>query len=794
VKKPYEPRKPRKYIGGYRPRIDGYEKASGQVKYVDDLTLKSRYPDMLYAKVLRSPHAHARIKSMDISKAEKHPGVHTILTYKDPEFASLKPTSAGWTDGVDTVSYERMMWRHFKDRRVLGEKACWATDEVGAVLAAETEEAAEEALKLIEVQWEVLPFVLDPLEAMKPGAPVIHPEITANNVLPKDAVGGSDVFVNKGNVEQGFSDSDVIVEGTSVHHNATQASLDNWCCLVDWKVDPKDEKVTVISNSYETDQSRMHISQMLALPLHKVRVISSYVGGQFGRGDTGDQPFFLFTAILSKRTGRPVKFKHTRRESFHDSRQPAIYFGKIGARKDGTITSMYFKSVGNSGAYADHTMFALKFAPTEISEVALAHIPNIKMESYGVYTNKLPACMMRGVGNSQFNLIFGHVVDMLAEKLGMDPIELALKNFGHEWGSVPDKSLTAVLRKGAEQLGWEQKRHKPGEGPVFEGSKRRGVGFSFHPAWHAEWQEERRGLIQVGITVNPDCTVMLEAPTVETGTGSNTCNVLGCAEALSFLGIGPEQISWSSVVDTETSLKDCVQTDSAVAYLQSEVIAHAADEIKKSLIEKAAQILKMNAADLDIQQGQVVNRKTPGQSTPLKDVFFKGDLAPVVVKVGKTPNTERTGVPYIANFAEVEVDTDTGHTQVLKLVVLNDCGTVMFASGAEGQQIGGQVMGLGEALTEEIIYDEATGLPLNFNWIDYKIPTMADMPDIDPILLEIWKGAGEYGACGIGEGTVTCTPRAVLNAIYNAIGVRINDIPIKPEKVLQALGKTRGQL
>jgi xanthine dehydrogenase molybdenum-binding subunit len=160
-----------------------------------------------------------------------------------------------------------------------------------------------------------------------------------------------------------------------------------------------------------------------------------------------------------------------------------------------------------------------------------------------------------------------------------------------------------------------------------------------------------------------------------------------------------------------------------------------------------------------------------------------------VVTRSRIPNTERTGVPYFANFAEVEVDTDTGQVQVLHLVVINDCGTVMYASGAEAQQIGGQVTGVGEALTEEIIYDEATGVPLNFNWIDYKVPTMVDMPEIDAILLEIWKGAGKYGACGIGEGTLTCTPRAILNAIYNAIGVRINEIPVKPEKVLRALGK-----
>lgn len=787
MNQPYKkrPGSNRKFVGGYQPRIDAWEKARGKVKYIDDLTIKSRFPELLYAKVLRSPHAHARIKKIDVTRAEQLAGVVSVMTYKDEEFASLRPTNAGWTDGVDTVSYDRMMWRKFIDRRVLGDSACWVTDEVGAVVAAETEEIADEAIRLIDVEWDVLPFVLDPMEAMKPGAPQIHPEITLNNILPPDKVGGEDVFMDKGDVDQGFADAEVIVDGTSIHHNATQASLDNWCCVVHWT----DEKLTLYSNSYEADQSRMHISEMLGLPLHKVNVISSYVGGQFGRGDTGEQPFFLFTAVLSKKTGRPVKFRHTRRESFHDSRQPSIYYGKVGAGKDGIITSLYFKSIGNTGAYADHSIFALKFAPKEIAEVSFAHIPNVKLESYAVYTNKLPACMMRGVGNSQFNLIFGHVIDLLAEKLDMDPIDLCIKNFGHKWETLPNKSLTQVLKQGAEKIGWKEKRHKPGRGPTRDKVKKRGVGFSVHPAWHAEWQEVRRGRIPVSITLNPDGTVILNAPTVETGTGSNTCNVLGCAEALSFLNITPEDIHWNHVVNTETSLKDCVQTDSSVSYLQSEVLAVAAKEIKKQILERAEPVFNVKSRELNIADGHIFVRKNPDQSLSVKEVLFQDDLVPIVVTTSRVPNAKKTGVPYFANFAEVEVDIDTGKVDVLHLVVINDCGTVMFASGAEAQQVGGQVMGMGEALTEEIIYDEITGVPLNFNFIDYKIPTMADMPEIDPILLEIWKGAGKYGACGVGEGTLTCTPRAIMNAIYNAIGVRINDIPIKPEKIIRAMGK-----
>ena len=778
----YKPRVPRQFIGGYRPRIDGVEKAHGRAPYADDEISERNYPGLLHARVLRCPYPRARIKHLDTTKAAALPGVKAILTYQDPEVVRLRPTNAGWTDAVDTVSYDKMMWTKFRDRRVLGDYGTWAGDELGVVVAAESEMIAEQALRLLEVQWEPLPFVLDPLDAMKPGAPVLHPQIAEHNVLPPDPVGGPDVFLSKGDVELGFAAADVVIEMDTSHHNPTQGSLDPWCCVADWE----EGRLTVFSNSYAADQTRMHVSQMLEMPIHKVRVISKYVGGQFGRGDTGDQPFFIFTALLAKKAGRPVKFKHTRRDSFHDTRQGALYHCKVGATADGKITALHFKSIGDIGAHADHSVFALKFAPAEVSDAALAPIPNIKMESYAVYTDRIPGCMMRGVGNSQFNFIFGRMIDGLAERLGMDPIELALKNFGHAWGVCPDKSLTAVLETGAARIGWAEKRHKPGQGPLYEGAIRRGVGFSMHPGWHAEWQEERRGQVQAKITLHPDGTVTLDAPTVETGTGSNTCNVLGCAEALGFLGVRPEDIRWVSTVDTDNGMRDCVQTDSAVSFLQSEVLVVAAQQLKQKLLDLAAPVLGVPADQLTVTGGQI---HAPGRSLSVKELLWKGDLVPLSVMVSRRPSGTKTGVPYIASFAEVEVDTGTGRTQVLKLVIINDCGTVMYASGAESQQIGGQVMAIGEALTEELIYDPVRGVPLNFNFIDYKMPTILDMPAIDPVLLEVWRGAGEYGACGIGEGTLTCSPRAIANAVYNAIGARVDELPLTPEKVLRALGK-----
>jgi xanthine dehydrogenase molybdenum-binding subunit len=785
MKQPYEPRVRRNYVGAYRARIDGFEKASGRAKYAADMMVKCRMPGILHAKVLRSPFPHARIRSLDVSQAAQLRGVVDILTFEDPDVASLKPTNAGWTDGVDTLSYERMMWRRFRDRLVLGSHARWVGDEVGAVVAAESEEIAEEALRLIKVDWELLPFVLTPVAAMAPDAPILHPDVAATNVLPEDAVGGADVFVNKGDVDRGLADADVVVEATTTYHNATQNSLDNWCCLVEWVGD----RITVWSNSYEAHQTRMHLSEMLEVPLNSVRVVSPYVGGQFGRGDTGDQPFFIFTALLARRTGRPVRFRHSRAESFHDGRQHICYTGRVGAKRDGTITTLSFNSVGNAGAYADHSMFAIKYAPVEVSEVAFAYIPNVRFEGRGVYTNKMPACMMRGVGNSQLNLILGRLVDGLADKLNIDPLDIACKNFGHPWEQVPNSSLVEVLRTGAERISWKAKRHAAGQGPVVDGVKKRGIGFSFHPGWHAEWQELRRGEVHVTITVNSDCSVTLDAPTVETGTGSNTCNVLGCAEALSFLGIGSGDIHWIWTVDTDASPQDCVQTDSSVSFLQSEVMAAACKQVKAKLLERVAPLLEATPAELEIDAGFVSRRDGGSCRRSIRELLHEASLDPITVAMSRRPLEARTGVPFIATFAEVEVNTDTGQVVVVQLVVLNDCGTVMYATGAEAQQIGGQCIALGESLTEEIIYDERTGIPLNFNWIDYQIPTMADMPEIDPVLLEVWRGGGEYGACGLGEGTVTCTPRAVLNAIYNAIGVRIDDIPVKPETVLRAMGK-----
>ncbi|MBW2618778.1 MAG: xanthine dehydrogenase family protein molybdopterin-binding subunit, partial [Deltaproteobacteria bacterium] len=419
----------------------------------------------------------------------------------------------------------------------MSERACWVGDEMGAAVAAETEEIAGEALRLMEIEWEVLPFVLDYQEAMKPGGPIIHPEINPQgNVLPPDPRGerqweeggympagvARDVFVERGEVpiEEALAQAEAAIEVRTVYAPADHACLDSMGCLIIWD----DDQLTCWTNAYQGDQTRLHIAQMLGLPLNKVRVILTYVGASMGRWNVGDQTFFIYTALLARKSGRPVKFKHTRREDFHDTRQHIDWTCKLGAKKDGTITAASFYGLGDCGAYAEHIGCILKFIPLEIDLRATAHIPNVKMEGYGTYTNKIPGGMMRCTGNIQFNLPLGIGVDMLAEKLKMDPLDLTLKNFGHKWGGLPDESLAACLREGAQRIGWER-RGAPGQGPVYEGAKRRGLGFSFHNGWHAEWEEVPRGSIQVKVKLNPDGTVILDAPFAETGCGSASCNV-----------------------------------------------------------------------------------------------------------------------------------------------------------------------------------------------------------------------------------------------------------------------------
>ena len=594
---PFTPRHPRSFVGTYRPRIDAFEKASGQAEFLDDVAQGNRFPGMLHAKILRSPLPHARIARLDTTRAAALPGVHDVLTYADPDVAGLRPTTSAWTS-ANTAAYDKMYFPSLRDRKVLADTATWVGDKFGVAVAAESETQAAEALRLLDIEWDVRPFALDPLAALADGAPAIHPEINpGGNVLPCDPIGGGQCYVDKGDVDAAWGECAAVVEVGSRHHRANHSVLDTRGCLAYWK----NGQLVFWTNYYQADQTRMYLAQMLDLPLTKVRVINPFAGAQFGRCNVGEQPFFVTIALLAKRTGRPVKYKMSLEEDFHDTRNSIGYVLRVGADDSGRLRAAHFQAVGDAGGYSDHTMAAVKVVlKWDALELLLAHIPNLRMESWAVYTNSIPGGCMRAIGNIQLNLALGLAIDAVAERLGLDPIDVALANLAHEWETLPSASLEAVLREGAAAIGWES-RHAPGAGPWVDGPAgdaptgtsggaedrpaaaaapgpgaagtiKRGLGFSCHNSWHAAWQERVRGDVQLTVKLNPDMTVILQAPMVETGTGSNSCAVFACAESLAFLGVRPEDVQWIQRTDTETGLKDMVQTDSSVSFLHAELM------------------------------------------------------------------------------------------------------------------------------------------------------------------------------------------------------------------------------
>lgn len=781
----YIPRKKHKFIGTYRPKIDAREKALGRVIYFDDLTLKGKFPGMIHCKILNSPYANATIKKMDTSRAENLSGVYAVLRYDDPEIAVLGKTTHAWTDQAVTP-YHRDTIPRYWDRRFLSNTARWVGDQMGVAVAAETEEIANEAIKLIDIEWDVREAFLEVEESKD--ATVLHPELNKNsNQLPHRESCPDDLVFHIGDVDKAISEADAVINvketfgGNSVH-----GCLDYRGCLIKWN----EQKLTVWTNHYYSDQTRIYLHSHLKLPLSKIRVINCNNGGHFGKWNMGEDVFYVITALLAKKSGRPVRYKMTNQEEFHDGRNMTTWDVTLAGKKDGTITAMDLFGIGNSGAYFGGAEYNCEFIIKENVQRVYSGVPNIRLKDTVYFTNRLPGGIMRGIAHVQISFALSQAVDALAEKLNIDPVEIIGKNFADKWLPHPSQSLLAVLEKGAKKIDW-QRRHSTGEGELIDGCKKRGLGVGFSNLWHAEWQETPRGRIETSIRVNPDLSVILNAPTNECGNGSNSACVLACAETLDFLGTKPEDITWVSHNDTEIGLKDCPPTDSIVSVIMPEAIHETGSKIKQEFCDRAALLLNYDSKELDVKDARVFLKSNPEIGMPAEDVMMEDDCVPIHAHTSRSNNKTITGIAFGAWFAEVEVDLETGKVEVLQLVVVSDVGQVMHASGAESQQLGGQCFGIGEGLLEEIAYDKKTGTPLNFNYIDYKMPTMLDFPPINPVLMEVWKGAGKFGAFGLGETTFAGTAAAIANAIYNAAGVRVCDVPMKPEKILRAVDRIK---
>ncbi|HON00276.1 MAG TPA: xanthine dehydrogenase family protein molybdopterin-binding subunit [Acidobacteriota bacterium] len=746
-----------KVVGKALPRVDGYERVSGAAVYPSDVKL----PNMLYGAILRCPHPRAKVKSIDTSRAERIPGVRKIIT--------------GSTPGCDlNWYYSRNVSTKLFDTNCLFEG-----DEVAAV-AAESPYLAADALRAIAVDYEVLPFVADEQRALDPQAPKVHEK--GNQV-------GEVEKYERGDVAKGFAEADVIVEETYSTACQLHTTMEGHGCVANWNGD----ELVIWESTQGVFPVQEEVARTLGLPQSKVRVIGHYMGGGFG-SKLQSGKYSVIAALLAKQTGRPVKLFLTREETYLavGNRPPAHMKIKAGARKDGTLTALEFTCLGTGGAFPSGGVSLDDWLVRD-----LYNCPNVRTEMTDVFINAGPARPMRAPGHPQGAWALEQMMDTLAEKLGMDPVELRIKNvpkvsLGRP-GSPPytTTGLRQCLEDGARVFGWADARKKRAESQA-QGDIRRGVGMAA-ALWIGGSGSPPSTVL---VKVFADGSVNLNLGASDIGTGTKTVMAMVVAEEL---GIDPNAVQIENA-DTGTTQYTDASGGSKTVPTEAPAVRSAAVEVKKQLLEMAAAELKVDVSDLEVRNGEVVSVTDPTKKKKFAEL--RGlRRAGVVLGVGRRgPNPPGKVInPFAAQFCEVEVNVKTGEIKVIRFVAAHDSGRVMNRLTYQNQVFGGITMGAGLALTEERILDrEQTGKMLNTNFHEYKLPTAADIP-ADMVCIPIDLNdteANSTGAKGLGEPATIPTAAAIANAVYDAIGVRITDSPITPMKVLAKLGdaaKTRQQ-
>ncbi len=752
-------------VGKRLPRLAAGAMATGAAKYTTDIKL----PGMLIGKVLRSPYPHARILKIDKSKAEKLPGVETVISFED---VPKKPFNMSMQD---LMSPDPVAAGLKRDQYIFNDKARYFGDAVVAV-AAITESIAEEALELIEVEYEKLPAVFDPVEAMKPGAPAIH-DFARDNIVWHQPFPAP-----IGDVEKGFQEADYIVEETFRTSRQKHCQLEPSACVASFDTNGR---LTVWSPGQDAFCDRAKVADIFDIPEGMIRWLTPHVGGAFGNGSSVRAEPICIT--LAEKTGKPVKLEYTREEEFitTETRHQFIQAVKMGVKKDGTITALQAKLIANAGAY-----FARSNAVTVVSMghiVGLYRCLNQAAEANIVYTNVVAAGAFRGYGNPQAMWVLEQLVDMACEKIGMDPLEFRLKNHVRTGdpgvGGLPIENcaLDDCIKAGAERIGWKEKRGRKKEGVV----KRRGVGMAIMmhvSGTHPHNLEHSNAFIKL----NEDGSANLAVSACDMGQ-----NILGTLAQIAAeeLGLSAEDIHIVSG-DTDTTMFDAGQHASRSLYVIGNAVQRAAAEAKGQLLERAAKNLEVSADELEVKLGRVYVKAALGKGVSVAEVVrdaiynYQGECLNISGKCSWEPGQSPQ---YNAIFTEVEVDAETGEVKLLKLVVVQDSGQVINPTIVEGQLEGGIMQGIGYGLTEDFVINKDTGVLESDNFTTYKIPSALDTPDIEVILVEQPVPSGPFGAKGVGEAGINAVAPAIANAIYDAVGVRIKELPITPEKVLKGL-------
>lgn len=751
-------------IGKSVRKLDVLDKVTGEGTFTADLHI----PGMLYAKVLRCPYPHAKIKKIDISRAERLPGVKAVSCHHNTTKVKFNCSAL--------MTFTVPPHQPVLDEYLFGEVLRYVGDEVAAV-AAESEDIAAEALKLIDVEYEILPAVFDPLEAMEPEAPVLHEE----NPAGKNIVGGK-VQIPIGDIAQGFEESEVIVEKTYKVPVQKHAQIEPHAAVAQVSAGGR---VTVWSPTQNPHPTRHIIAHLFELPLSKVRVLNPpYVGGAFG-GRIGFSGKAEGIAVdLAYKTDRPIKIVYERDEDFVGSvtRHSGYVTIKIGAKKDGTFHALQVETVLNKGAYANY------IDPVGVlggMALGVYRAPYQYFDGWSVYTNTSPAGAMRGFGNPQGAFALECTVDMMAEKLGMDPKELRLKNIikpGDPWClPYPCQStgLADCMNSGAERIGWKNR----GKLNTGEGSVRRGIGMAVGTHVSNSWPF-CGDYSNVYVAVQQDGSLYVASGVPDFGTGIKTSLAQVAADAL---GVDFNQV-YVTVGDTECTPYDTGSHASRSLYCVGGAILEAVEKIKSKIFEYAAEVLETNAEALNLKNG-IISTGDGSKHLSLKEAAYSAHLQGLqFVEVGRSAKVNAP--PWQAHFAEVEVDTETGEVKVIKLVAAHDVGRAIHPGIVEGQIEGSIIQGIGYALSEEICYNEK-GKQIQTDFANYMMLTAEDIPEIETIIIETLDPTGPFGAKGVGEPAMVPVAPAILNAVHDAIGIRFNEIPLKAEMVYAALNNSK---
>ncbi len=768
------------YVGKSVPRKDGPTKVSGSAEYTVDVSL----PGMLCGKVLRSPHPHARIVSIDTSRAERLRGVKAVVTAKD----SLK-IKHGF---VQTGRYPADQYPIAVDRvRHVGEEI--------AGIAAIDESTADEALSLVKVEYELLPAVFDPEEAMKPEAPEIHPS-HPSVPEPFRNIGGK-TQTSWGDVKKAFEQSYLVREDRFVTHLRTHAYMEPQAIVASYD---HSGKLNVWLSSMGTFLKRAKLANTLGLPYGNVRVLKTYVGGAFGgKIDLFNHEYIA--SLLSMKCHLPVRIVYSREEVFKGARhaQPLIVELKTGVTRDGTILAHQARTINDSGAYRGSGVVVIFLAWGFL--MAPYKVPNLKYEGYSVYTNNLVRCPQRGHGAPAMRFAVESQFDMIAEQLNMDPLEMRLKNARRPGDILPNEDfvknfgLVQSLDGVAQRTNFVEK-HRKAQGERKNGSKiKRGVGIGTCSYFGGSLIYPNGS--SVIVKLNDDGGVSLVTGAVDMGQGAETVLSQIVAEEMSV----PVEDIQVYAADTETTTVDIGSWISGLTWVTGNAAKKAAENAMKKLFEVAADELNAHPGELEAKNKEIFVKHAPDRKISYKDVIAasiqkrRGDS---IIGEGhfRTMKDERAhpslatthgrwseNYSSYAQVAEVEVDTETGMMKVLKVTTAHDCGFPFNPMLVEGQ-IDGQVsMGQGHVLYEEVLVDK--GAVINPSFLEYRIPCALDMVETDyvDVITEEYKKGWHFDTKEVGEGYVAGTIAAVANALYNATGVRLNQTPFYPHRIVEAL-------